>query len=91
MNFNITQEEVSIVCIGANFLIKEILLMGYEIPLWKKVTLTVDEAVAYSNIGEGKLRSLLAEPGCPFVLFIGNRRLVKREAFEKYLNGHYSI
>lgn len=55
----------------------------YEVPLWKKVTLTVDEAVAYSGIGEGKIRNLLAEPGCPFALFIGNRRLVKREAFEK--------
>lgn len=92
LNFNITQEEVSIFCIRANFLIKEILLMeGYEVPIWKKITLTVDEAVAYSGIGEGKIRSLLAEQGCPFALFIGNRRLVKREAFEKYLNGHYSI
>lgn len=63
----------------------------YEIPVWKKVTLTVDEAVAYSSIGEGKIRELLAEPGCPYVLFIGSRRLVKREAFEKYLNGHFSL
>lgn len=63
----------------------------YEVPIWEKVALTVDEAVAYSNVGEGKIRSLLAQPGCPFALFVGNRRLVKREAFEKYLNGHYSI
>ena len=63
----------------------------YEVPIWKKITLTVDEAMAYSNIGENKIRDLLAEPGCPFVLFIGNRKLVKREAFEKYLNGHLSI
>lgn len=63
----------------------------HEVPIWKKVTLTVDEAVAYSNIGENKIRELLVEPGCPFVLFIGNRRLIKREAFEKYLNGHLSI
>ncbi len=62
-----------------------------EVPIWKKVTLTVDEAIAYSNIGENKIRELLAEPGCPFVLFIGSRRLIKREAFEKYLNGHLSI
>jgi len=89
---SLLKEEVSIFCIRANFLKKEDLLMeGYEVPIWKKVTLTVDEAVAYSGIGEGKIRNLLAEQGCPFALFIGNRRLVKREAFEKYLNGHYSI
>ncbi len=63
----------------------------YEVPIWKKVTLTVDEAMVYSNIGENKIRELLAEPGCPFVLCIGNRKLVKREAFEKYLNAHLSI
>lgn len=62
-----------------------------KVPIWEKVTLTVDEAVAYSNIGHGKIRELLNEPGCPFVLFIGNRRLVKRVEFEKYLTRNLSV
>ncbi len=57
-----------------------------EIPVWEKLTLTVEEAAAYSNIGINKIRSLLNEPACPFVVFIGNKRLVKRKEFEKYIN-----
>lgn len=56
------------------------------IPVWEKMTLTVEEAAAYSNIGINKIRALLNEPACPFVVFIGNRRLVKRREFEKYVS-----
>jgi hypothetical protein len=28
---------------------------------------------------------MLRKPNCPFVLFVGTRKLVKREAFEQYL------
>lgn len=63
----------------------------HNIPIWEKMNLTVDEAVAFSNIGEGKLRQILDEPGCSFVLFIGNRRLVKRKEFEKYINSKVVI
>ena len=56
-----------------------------EIPVWEKMTLTVEEAAAYSNIGIRTLQDKLREPGCPFVIKIGNRKLVKRKAFEKYI------
>lgn len=40
-----------------------------EIPVWKKYTLSIEEAAAYFRIGENKLRRLVAEePGggvCP--------------------------
>lgn len=53
-----------------------------EIPINLKLNLTIEEAMAYSNIGENTLREELAKPYCPFVLKIGNRRLVKRKEFE---------
>lgn len=60
------------------------------IPVKEKINLTIQEAVEYSNIGETTIRKLLHEKGCPFLLKIGNRHLVKRKEFEKYLDGkHY--
>lgn len=44
----------------------------------------------YSNIGESTIRKLLTQKACPFLLKIGNRQLVKRIEFEKYLSStHY--
>ena len=56
-----------------------------EIPIWKKLNLTIKEAVEYSNIGENKIRQLLNTPGCPFVIYIGNKKLIKRKEFEEWL------
>lgn len=50
-----------------------------------KLNLTIEEAAAYSNIGVNKLRSMADEPSCPFVLYIGKRRVIKRKEFERYL------
>ena len=38
-----------------------------------------------------KIDSMLRSPGCPFVLFIGTRRLVKRKEFEEYIQTHVAI
>lgn len=56
------------------------------VPIYRKVTLTIREAAEYSNIGINKIDSLLRTPNCPFVLFIGTKKLVKREAFEDFIN-----
>lgn len=50
-----------------------------------KLNLTIEEAAAYSNIGINKLRSMADEPSCPFVLYIGKRKVIKRKQFEQYL------
>ena len=34
---------------------------------------------------------LLKQPNCPFVLFVGNKKLVKRKAFEAYIDGKVAI
>lgn len=57
-----------------------------EIPIWEKANLTIKEAAAYSNIGINKIDKMLRTPNCPFVLFVGSKKLVKRQAFEEYLN-----
>ncbi len=59
--------------------------MEKSVPVWKKVNLTIEEAAAYSNIGINRIEEMAKRPGCPFVLYIGRKKLIKREAFEKYL------
>ena len=56
-----------------------------KIPIYKKLTLTIREAAEYSNIGINKIDSMLKQPNCPFVLYVGSKKLVKRKAFEDYL------
>ena len=62
-----------------------------EVPIWEKSTLTLEEAAAYSNIGINKLRELTNEHNCKFVLWVGNKRLIKRKQFDTYLANCYSI
>ena len=57
-----------------------------KVPIHLKVTLTIREAAEYSNIDQ-----LLRQPNCPFVLYIGAKRLVKRKEFEEYLSKMLTI
>ncbi len=51
-----------------------------------KMTLTIKEAAEYSNIGINKIENLPRMPNCPFVLFVGTKKLVKRKEFEEYIS-----
>ena len=62
-----------------------------RIPIWKKSILTVAEAAAFSGIGVDRLYELSAKPDCPFVIFIGSKRGIKRKKFVEYLDHAYSI
>lgn len=62
-----------------------------DIPINLKLNLTIEEATAYSNIGENTLREELVKPHCPFVLKIGNRRLIKRKEFEEWNSQQFKI
>lgn len=57
-----------------------------EVEIKDKLNLTFEEAAVYSNIGINKLRSLADKPNCPFVLYIGTRKVIKRKEFERYLD-----
>ncbi len=62
-----------------------------RIPIYQKMALTIREAAEYSNIGINKIDAMLKQPGCPFVLYIGTRKLVKRKEFEKYISEKTAI
>lgn len=62
-----------------------------RVPIYQKMTLTIREAAEYSNIGINKIDAMLKQPGCPFVLYIGTRKLVKRREFENYISGKVVI
>ena len=62
-----------------------------DIPFWEKSSLTIDEAAAYSGVGRDKLREMTDREDCPFVLWIGSKRLIRREKFDAYLDRAFSI
>ena len=62
-----------------------------EIPIWEKANLTLEEAAAYSGIGINKLRTLSDEEDCNFVLWVGSKRLIKRRAFDRFIESAFSI
>lgn len=65
--------------------------MTREVPIWEKSNLTLEEAAAYSGIGTAKLRQLTDAENCDFVLWNGNKRLIKRRLLDKYLESEFSI
>ncbi len=65
--------------------------MKYEVPIWEKSNLTLEEAAAYSGIGINTIRNLSNSERCTFVLWVGSKRLIKRKKFDEYLEGMYSI
>lgn len=54
-------------------------MMKYEVPIWEKSNLTLEEAAVYSGIGQAKLRELSNDENCSFVLWNGTKRLLKRK------------
>lgn len=62
-----------------------------SVPIWEKLLLTIDEAAEYSGIGKNKLRQMVDSPCCQFVIYNGNKRMIKRKEFEKYISSYTSI
>lgn len=56
-----------------------------KVDIKDKLNLTIEEAAAYSNIGQNRIEELAKQPNCPFVLYIGRKKLIKRIPFERYL------
>lgn len=65
--------------------------MIHNFPIWEKVTLTIEEASAYSNIGEKSIREALKNPSCPFAFSVGRKSLVKRKEFDNYISKHSEL
>ena len=62
-----------------------------RLPIDRKMLLSIREAAEYSNIGINKIDEMLKQPNCPFVLFVGTKKLVKRKEFEAYIDGKVAI
>lgn len=58
-----------------------------EMPTWEKYTLTIREAAEYFHIGEKRMRQIVGENlNSDFVVMNGNRAMIKRKNFEKYID-----
>ena len=61
------------------------------VPIEEKLNLTLTEAAMYSGVGINKIRDISNDPNCPFVLWVGSKRLIKRKKFAEYLEHAFSI
>lgn len=58
-----------------------------KIPVWRKYSLTIAEASEYFGIGEKVLRRFIKEHSNEdFLIYNGVKVLIKRTAFENYLD-----
>ena len=63
-----------------------------EIPIQDRYCLTVDEAAAYSLIGQNRLREIINNNRtADYLLWVGETVRIKRTAFEKFLDGINNI
>lgn len=62
-----------------------------DVRVSEKILLTIVEANAISGIGLNKLRQITNDPRCPFVFYVGSRKMIKRKAFEKFLETELEI
>ena len=62
-----------------------------EVPIWEKSILSLEEASAYSGIGMRRLRNLTKRTGCPFLIWVGSHRRIKRKLLDEYLGQTRSI
>ena len=62
-----------------------------NLPIDRKMLLSIREAAEYSNIGINKIDEILKQPNCPFVLYVGTKKLVKRKAFEEFIESRVAI
>ena len=61
------------------------------VPVSEKYTLTIKEAAAYFNIGTKKLRRLAEDNIDRFAVFSGNKYLIIRTKFEKFIDDSSEI
>lgn len=59
----------------------------FNIPIWEKYTLSIEEATEYFRIGENKLRNLANDfKDADWLLWNGKRMQIKRKKFEEFID-----
>ena len=67
-------------------------LYGNPVPVWEKYTLTIREAAEDFHIGENRMRRIVEEnPFADYIIMNGNRAMIKRKAFEKFIDENSMI
>lgn len=57
------------------------------VPIWRKYSLSVEEAAEYFGVGEKRLYALIREhEGAEYLLWLGSHIRFKRVLLEKYLD-----
>ena len=62
-----------------------------KIPMKEKVLLTINDAAEYFGVGHTAIRKFLDGREDEFCVRVGNRRLIKREKFEKYIKDEVTV
>ena len=63
-----------------------------EIPYWERYMLTIREAAEYFHIGEKKMRQIVEDyEGADFIIMNGNRTMIKRKSFERFLDSATTV
>ena len=58
-----------------------------NVPLWRKYSLSIQEAAEYYGIEEKRIRQIISENrSADFVLEVSAHTRIKRELFERYLD-----
>ena len=65
--------------------------MVEKIPIKDKVLLTINEAAEYIGIGHTAIRKFIDGREDEFCVLVGNRKLIKREKFEKYIKNNVTV
>ena len=57
------------------------------VPVWKKYSLSIEEAAVYFRIGENNIRNIINQnPDADFWFWNGKRKQIKRKLFEQYMD-----
>lgn len=62
-----------------------------KIPIKDKVLLTVNETAEYIGVGHTAIRRFIDGREDEFCVRVGNRKLIKREKFEKFIKNNVTI
>lgn len=84
----ISNKEAEKIAFGKNPKLNE----RQELPWWQKYTLTLEEAAEYFGVSYKKLRIFCKEHADEdFILWNGNRALIKKQMFERYVDTKMSV
>ena len=62
------------------------------VPVWERITISLEEAAAYSGIGVRKLRDMTDKPECNYVIWVDGHNIKSEckhsiEVFSGFLTG----